>query len=139
MRTHLDPFIIFLEQQAGFRLPHTCTTVLLKVTDDLYPSIHHQNKLCALVLIDCSKAFDKINHALLLAIVNFIGFSVNAQLLMTHQLHARSKYVALGSEVSVIPLIYAADTQINLDFEGEELDAACDEINEDLDNLPTNH
>ena len=59
--------------QSGFRKDHSCTTALLKVTDDILQAAD-RGELTALILLDYSKAFDKLDHQLLLAILKYLGF-----------------------------------------------------------------
>ena len=60
--------------QSGFRKNYSCATALLKVTDDILMAADVA-KLTALVLFDYSKVFDRLNHQLFLAILQFLGFS----------------------------------------------------------------
>jgi hypothetical protein len=63
----LDPF------QSGFRSSHGTCTALIKITNDIYNAIN-SSKLTLLTLLDYSKAFDTINHTLLIAKLSSIGF-----------------------------------------------------------------
>ena len=60
--------------QSGFKKGHSTTSALIKVTDDLRKSID-QKKISILVLLDFSKAFDKVHHKLLFAKLKSLGFS----------------------------------------------------------------
>jgi hypothetical protein len=64
----LDPL------QSGFRKKHSAISALIKITDDLRRSIDNR-KLSILVLLDYSKAFDRVNHRLLLIKLKKLGFS----------------------------------------------------------------
>ncbi|XP_034240159.1 uncharacterized protein LOC117644657 [Thrips palmi] len=61
--------------QSGYRKGHSTVTALLKVADDIRQSIDHR-KLTLLVLLDFSKAFDRVNHKLLLIKLRKLGFSM---------------------------------------------------------------
>lgn len=57
--------------QSSYRNKYSCTTALLKITDDI---LHYIDKkeLVFLILLDVTKAFDRIKHGLLLVILHFI-------------------------------------------------------------------
>lgn len=99
IRQHLHNHNILPEHQSGFRAGHSCTTALAKVTDDLFSAIDN-NQLCILVLLDYSRAFDTISHELLLAVMHYIGFSLNAVALLRSYLIDRSQCVVLKNEKS---------------------------------------
>lgn len=85
--------------QSGFRPIHSCTTALLQVTDDLlraYDGGHDS----ALILLDFSKAFDTLNHNLLLHILTYLGASHEASLLLSSFLGNRSQCVRISDMFS---------------------------------------
>lgn len=55
--------------QYGFRSEHSCTTTLLKVTEDIFTPTD-KGKISVLILLDCGKAFDTLalNHKMLVSI-----------------------------------------------------------------------
>ena len=59
--------------QSGFRPGHSTATALLKVTDDIFSSID-SSEISFLILLDYSKAFDTVNHKLLLTKLKSMGF-----------------------------------------------------------------
>ena len=59
--------------QSGFRPNHCTATALLKVSDDIFSSIDAA-EVSFLILLDYSKAFDTVNHKLLLAKLMSMGF-----------------------------------------------------------------
>ena len=63
--------------QSGFRAQHSTGTALLKVTDDIFRSIDNSN-VTLLLLLDYSKAFDTINHHILLAKMKALGVANSA-------------------------------------------------------------
>ena len=101
MRAYLSDFNILPDNQSGFRPNHGCVTALLKVTDDIL-SASDNNKLSALVLLDYSKAFDRINHKLLLSILHYIGFTNSATTMMENYLSHRCQLVKIGQNKSNI-------------------------------------
>jgi len=54
------------DRQSGFRRRHSTTTALLQVTDEMLPAIN-SSYVTVLVLLDFTKAFDLVQHDLLLA------------------------------------------------------------------------
>lgn len=80
------------EIQSGFRAGYSCSTALLKVTDDII-SAADEGKVTALVLLDFTKAFERIDHSLLLAILKFMGFTHEAVTLIRNYLSTRFKFV----------------------------------------------
>ena len=59
MHNLLDPY------QSGFRTGHSTTTALLKVTEDIREAMDPR-ELTVLTLLDFSKAFDTVDHDLLI-------------------------------------------------------------------------
>lgn len=99
IKQHLDKYNILPNSQSGFRSGFSCATALLDVTDNIFKEIDNGNA-SVLVLLDYSKAFDTINHSLMLAILHFIGFSANAIELMAIYLKNRSQFVETVTGVS---------------------------------------
>lgn len=90
LRFHLDQINILTQAQSGFRRGYSCATILTAVTDDI---LHGLDSLrsTALILLDFLRAFDTVDHDLLLAIMHFIGLSY---------LHGRSQRVKLSGVLS---------------------------------------
>lgn len=104
IRSHTDKFLILPKNQSGFRSGYSCGTALASVTDDIFFSLD-SNNLCALILLDYSKAFDILNHDLLIAILHFIGFGDSACSFMTSYLTERYQQVSLNNCTSNVELI----------------------------------
>ena len=60
--------------QSGFRAGHGCTSASLKVLNDIIPAIA-KRQYCAAVFLDLAKAFDSVNHRILIGRLNGLGFS----------------------------------------------------------------
>lgn len=99
MRLHISHNQILPSCQSGFRPHHSCISALAKVTDDILNAIDN-SKLCALVLLDYSKAFDKINHKMLLSILHYSGFSGNSLRILSNYLENRKQCVIINQSRS---------------------------------------
>ena len=65
LRHHLEYNSLLYPLQSGFRCGHSTQSLLLYLTDSWYKSLDN-NQLVGVVFLDISKAFDTINHDLLL-------------------------------------------------------------------------
>lgn len=99
IRTYLERCNIIPEVQSGFRPGHSCTTALLEITDEIIKATDNRY-LTALVLLDFSKAFDTINHSLLIAILHFIGFDNSSTDLIKQYLSGRTQQVVVNNNMS---------------------------------------
>ena len=77
-----------------FMKTHSCCTALLKMTEDWRKNIDNKEAVAA-VAMDLSKAFDAINHRLLLTKLKAYGFSPHALELMSTYLLRRQQCVRL--------------------------------------------
>lgn len=96
---HLKEFSILPEKQSGFRPGYSCTTAMLDLIDDILRD-NDSGSTTALVLLDYSKAFDTLNHELLLTILKYVGFSESAISLLQSFITDRYQYVSLGQHES---------------------------------------
>jgi hypothetical protein len=60
--------------QSGFRAGHGCTSATVKVLNDILTAIDRK-QYCAAVFIDLAKAFDSVNHHILIGRLDSLGFS----------------------------------------------------------------
>ena len=60
--------------QSGFRAGHGCTSATLKGLNDII-TIIDKIHYCAALFIDLAKAFDSVNHHILIGRVDCLGFS----------------------------------------------------------------
>ena len=84
----LSPF------QSGFRPNYSTTTALVKLTNDIF-SASDSGDLTGAIFIDLKKAFDVVDHYLLLDKLYAIGFSQNVLLWFNSYFHNRKQCVVL--------------------------------------------
>ena len=60
--------------QSGFRAGHGCTSATLKVLNYILTAIN-KKQYCAAVFIDLAKAFDSVNHHILIGRLKILCFS----------------------------------------------------------------
>ena len=89
----LSPFLCGYRK--GFSTQHALTSLLEK-----WKKVLDQKGYAAAILMDLSKAFDTINHEMLIAKLSAYGFSRNALKLIHSYLSNRQQHVKINSEFS---------------------------------------
>jgi hypothetical protein len=89
----LDPY------QSAYKKNHSTQTALLKLCEDIYDIID-DSEVTLLVLLDFSKAFDTVNHKLLLAKLDILGFEKNTCDWILSYLSGRQQMVRTDTECS---------------------------------------
>lgn len=102
---HLKNENILPLQQSGFRKQHSTSTSLMKISDDLTCAID-KSKVTYLVLLDYSKAFDLINHDLLLGKLHY--YKVSSRLLNWFKC-----YLSNRSQVVKIDNSFSSEQQVS--------------------------
>lgn len=94
-------FYSFLNDcQSGFRSGHNTTTAFLKIHDDIHKEVDKKG-IALLLLIDFSKAFDRVSHNRLLRKLSLnYNFSSAAVRLIQSYLSNRTQHVAIGETLS---------------------------------------
>ena len=82
--------------QFGFRKDHSTELAILEITDTLKTSIDNNLITCG-VFLDFSKAFDTVNHEILLRKLHKYGVRGKALDWFTSYLTKRTQYVKLGN------------------------------------------
>lgn len=94
------------ETQFGFRKGRSCEHALLTAQNELLSSLS-KKEIALLLLIDFSKAFDMVDHDILLKKLYKYGIRGNALNWMQSYLQGRQQYVTIGGSVSTkMPIIY---------------------------------
>ena len=89
---------ILYKYQFGFRRSHSTTLALIDVVDNIRKNLHMGKKVAG-VYIDFSKAFDTVNHDILVQKLEHYGISGNMLELLKSYLNNRRQYtVANGTE-----------------------------------------
>lgn len=96
---HVEKNLILPETQSGFRQHHGCSTALANVSDDIFRATD-EGKVTVLALLDYSKAFDTLNHRILLAVLHYIGLSKEACKFFENFLDGRYQRVRVGESIS---------------------------------------
>lgn len=101
---HLDAHNILVDYQHGFRSCRSCETQLVNTVDHLAHSINYRNQTDLLIL-DFSKAFDKVAHKRLLLKLDYYGIRGLASAWIQSWLIGRTQQVVLEghhSEKSIV-------------------------------------
>ena len=84
---------------SGYRKRHSCESVLLKLVEDCKHAVDN-NKICATILTDFSKAFDSLPYKLLISKLHAYGITDKACQLIKNYFSHRKQRVKLGQNKS---------------------------------------
>ena len=96
---HLETNNIINPSQHAYRKGHSTITCLFEVVNHLYKLIDDK-KIAAVISLDLSKAFDSINHNLLINKLSTMGISEGALLWIKSYLSDRQQYVKFKDFIS---------------------------------------
>ena len=104
--SHLNNFLennnLFIDNQSGFRAKHSCTSALINLCDSWLQSINDK-KIVGSVFLDLRKAFDLVNHNILISKLHaYLGSYKN---FFESYLLNRSQTVCINSKFSKIGMI----------------------------------
>ena len=85
--------------QSGFRSKHSTNTTLLDVSDHILKNMN-DGKATAAIFLDLKKAFDTVNHRLLIEKLKHIGIKDNTLNWFISYLSNRSQVVSINSSLS---------------------------------------
>ena len=86
-------------KQSGFRSNHSCETALTIMTDEWLNSMY-SNEYCGTVFVDLCKAFDLVNHNILLQKLSLYNINNNSLLWFQSYLNDRKQSVKINSTYS---------------------------------------
>ena len=89
----LDPY------QSAYKMNHSTMTALLKITDDILDAIDDSD-ISLLIFLDFSKAFDTVNHKILIEKLKILGFQQETCEWIGSYLSNRYQRVVVGDETS---------------------------------------
>ena len=98
----------------GFRKSHRTQNLLVTMLEKWKKAVDYGEHVSALFM-DLSKAFDAINHDLLLAKLKVYGFSLNAVKLMHGYLKNRKQQVQINNKFSSENIVIAGVPQGSID------------------------
>ena len=90
---------ILYEFQFGFRQGHSTTHALTEIVDKIKLGIDKNEITCG-IFLDLSKAFDTVNHDILLHKLHHYGIQGPAHKLLKSYLTNRKQYVKIGNQAS---------------------------------------
>ena len=96
---YLTKFNLFYPYQFGFRQNHSTIQALIDLTDNIKTAIDSK-KVVGGIFLDLAKAFDTVNHSILLGKLSNMGIRGNVYNLIKSYLTDRSQYVSLGTNKS---------------------------------------
>lgn len=164
--SYCDRFSLFHTNQYAFRKNHSTTSLLLSLTDDIRKDLDNRSD-CVMVSLDLTKAFDRINHVILIRkLKDRFNFSKSACRLIYSYLLDRLQYVSynnfnssIGAVTSGVPqgsvlgpILFLAYLNDGIELMNNNfcssyvfaddimlLYSACPENNMDLENCINNH
>ena len=96
---YLDRYSLISRNQSGFRRSHSCETSLLEMVQNWYDNVN-KGKIIGTVFIDLRKAFDLVDHKLLLLKLRIYKVSENSLSLFNSYLTDRSQKVSYNQIMS---------------------------------------
>ena len=91
---YIDSFNILYKYQFGFRKNHSTEHALIEIVDQIRLSIDQKQLTCG-IFIDLSKAFDTVDHNILLGKLEYYGIRGNALNLFKSYLSNRKQYTVI--------------------------------------------
>ena len=91
---YIDDFNILYKYQFGFRKNHSTELALIEIVDQIRMSLDNGNMTCG-IFIDLSKAFDTVNHEILIDKLNHYGIRGKALDLLKSYLGSREQFTSI--------------------------------------------
>jgi hypothetical protein len=101
---HFHDNNLFMSNQYGFRKQHSTTHALLEIVEYIIKEMDKMN-IPINIYMDLSKAFDTLNHDILLEKLSFYGIQDKAKALMSSYISNRKQYVEFNNTTSNLMII----------------------------------
>ena len=101
---YLNSYRLIHKTQSGFRPQHSCETALLSMVDSWLDALDN-GKLVGLLLVDFKKAFDLVDHEILLAKLKIYGINEATASWFKSYLAQRQQLVSIGEVKSELKSI----------------------------------
>ena len=99
---HLDTNMLMNNSQHGFRKGRSCLSALLEVYNEIMTSISDPDVNCIdMVYLDFAKAFDKVDHHILLRKLKHFGITKQVGIWLASFLSDRKQFVQIPGGISV--------------------------------------
>ena len=90
---------LFTPPQYGFRKAHSTQHAILDVVNEIQTNMDNRLFLCG-IFIDLKKAFDTVDHKILLRKLNHYGFSGHINTWFSSYLQGRTQTIQIGPHMS---------------------------------------
>ena len=101
LKKHVETYNLLADTQNAYREKRSVTTSMLQLYDEILQK-QEDGVDSACVFLDCSAAFDTIQHHVLLGKLKLYGVSEKGLAFMKDYLSERAQYVSIGGNVSDI-------------------------------------
>lgn len=99
MMLYLEKINFINKDQYGFQRNANTTAACLNLIEEIYKNIEQKHKTCS-VFIDVRKAFDSVDHVMLIRKLEEIGFKDKTIDIFKSYLFNRKQFVMIGDDVS---------------------------------------
>ena len=106
MKSFLTKHNVYYDYQYGFREKHSTEHALIEITDSIKCALDSKQLVCG-IFVDLKKAFDTVNHKILLEKLNKVGIRGTDNNLISNYLTNRYQYVQIDNTRSrLLPINY---------------------------------